>query len=298
MGKLEQMKAMRKDGDLKRLLEKASKILDNPIAMFDTNYHLIANTDVETDDPIWNELVSTGTFCLETQMFFADIYFTYDVSNIEKVVVLKSEYLKHDRVLVPVNNRNGVMVASLVMVACNTPIAEDDIISFCAFADKITNKIRNDEHYTEYGKLYHADLIVRLLDGEITDTRLYAPHIRILYDDFDVYLFMVVIGFRQSGPQEGELEHIKDLFMERYRSSKFAIYSGYILMLTSSKHHVSDDKQILGKYDEFFERYNLAAGISSGFENLYQLRKYYDEAVAALSGGVGSGSGQRVFIRS
>ena len=283
MSKLAQIKAMRKDKDIQSLLNKASSILKNPIAMFDTNYTLIANTDVVTDDPIWNELVSTGTFSLETQKFFADIYFTYDVSNTEKVVVLKSDMLKHDRVLANVYNRDRIKVANLVMVACNTPFDADDIVTFNAFAEKIESKIRDDDHYTEFAKLVYNNLITMLLNGEIKDTKMYAPHMKILYDGFDVWLHIAVIGSSQDGAQQDKLENVKKTLMEKNKSYKFALYSGYVVMIMSSSQIEFNRKRALGKHEEFFEQNELTVGISSGFENLYELRKYYDEAVASLS---------------
>lgn len=69
MGKSDQIEALRKGEGVQYLLDTASKIFNNPIVIFDTNYSLIAYTDVITDDPIWNELISTGTFSADTQLF-------------------------------------------------------------------------------------------------------------------------------------------------------------------------------------------------------------------------------------
>jgi len=290
MSKLEQIKALRKDKDIQFLLDAAYEILLNPIAMFDTNYSLLAYTDVKTDDPIWNELVSTGTFCLETQKFFANEYFTYYVTNADKIVVLKSDELKYDRVLAHVFNRDKIKVALLVMVECNTPFTTDDLVVFSAFADKLTAKIRNDEHFTAYGRSYHDTYFVKLLDGEIKDTRIYSPHIQILYDGFNSYLYVGVITVKQSDTQQGRLEYIRGLLAEKYKSFKFAIYSGFIVMVMSSKNNNFNAKSVLGKFDEFFAQNDILAGISSSFESLYELRMYYDEAVMALKNGIDSDS--------
>ena len=296
MSKLEQIKALRKDKDIQYLLDAAREILLNPIAMFDTNYSLLAYTEVETDDPIWNELISTGTFCLETQKFFANEYFTYYVTNADKLVVLKSDELKYDRVLAHVFNRDKIKVALLVMVECNTPFTTDDLVVFSAFADKLTAKIRNDEHFTAYGRAYHEDYIVKILNGEIKDTRLYSPHIQILYDGFESYLYVAAITVKQSDTQQGRLEYIRNLLFEKYKSFKFAIYSGYIIMVMSSKQNSFNAKNVLGKYDEFFAQNDLLAGVSSGFESLYELRMYYDEAVMALKNGIDSDSDMHLFV--
>ena len=299
MKRLGQIRALKKSLSIQQLLDAASAILLNPIAMFDMNYFLIAHTDVVTDDPLWNELISTGTFSLETQEFFASEYFTYYVSNADRLTVLKSDELKYDRVLANAFNRDHIKVANLVMVGCNTELHADDLIAFTAFADKITNKIRDDEHYTEYGRSYHDALFVKILDGEIKDTRLYAPHVQVLYDGFESFLHLAVVDIGQSGARADRLARIKDLLVEKSKSFKFAIYSGYIVMIMSSKHNAFNSKRFLAKYGDFFRENDIFVGVSSGFENIYELRKYYDEAVLALKNSVKSNKNngdRRIFV--
>ena len=47
---------------------------------------------------------------------------------------------------------------------------------------------------------------------------------------------------------------------------------------------------------EVFEKNNIYAGISSNFENLYETRTYYIEAVNALNDGLNSNNQQRIFL--
>jgi len=296
MNKIDQIKALKKDRSIQDLLNDARKILRNPIAMFDTNYSLIAYTEVETDDPVWNELITTGTFSMETQAFFADTYFTLNVTNADKIVELKSEELKYDRLLANTFNRNRIKVANLVMVACTTPFTADDLVAFNALAEKMTARIRNDESYTEYGKEYHSDLIGKILDGYIKDTRVYAPHVQILYDGFESYLYIAVVDAGQSGAQRDKLVVIRDLLMEKYKSFKFAIYSDYIVMVISSKQGNFSIKRVFGKYEELFEQNDLCVGVSNSFDSMYDLRKYYDEALAALKCDKDDSSDKRVFL--
>ena len=296
MGKLEQIRALKKGGSIQNLLDNAYRIFGNPIAMFDTYYSLIAYTDVPTDDPVWNELITTGTFSIQTQEFFANERFTFFVTNADKIVVLKSDELKYDRVLALVYNRNRIKVANLVMVDSNTPSSTDDLIAFNAFADKMISKIHDDEHFTVYGREYHNSLIGKILDGIIRDTRVYAAHIQILYDGFESYLYLAVIDTSKSGLNSDRLENIRDLLIEKYQSFKFAIYSDYIIMIMSSKQNSFYADRVLGKHADFFELNDLYAGVSSSFENLYEMRAYYDEAVDTLKRGLENDGNQRVHI--
>ena len=81
-----------------------------------------------------------------------------------------------------------------------------------------------------------------------------------------------------------------------YKSFKFAVYSNRIVMIMSSKQNIFNKKQILRDFGGFLKQNDLTAGISGVFENLYDVRKYYEEALEALCSGVCRGEGERIFM--
>jgi len=295
VGKLEQIKALGNGQGIQYLLDAAYEIFQNPIAMFDTYYTLKVHTDVASDDPLWNELISTGTFSRKTQEFFAKEYFTEYVANADKLVVLKSDELKHDRILGNIFNRDKIKIGQIVMVGGDALIGAEDTVAFDALADKITAEIRDDEYFTAYGRAYHEDIITKLLDKVIREPKIYTSHIQILYEGFEDYLCVAVVDVTQNDTWQDKLAHGKKLLESKYRSFKYAIYADYIVIIMSSKYRNFYGEQFFGIRNSFFEQNNLLVGMSDSFENLYELREYYDRAVKALKTGVKSQSGRRVF---
>jgi len=300
MGKLEQIKTLEKGKGIQYLLDAAHKIFQNPIAMFDTNYNLKAYTDVASDDPLWNELISTGTFSMQTQEFFAQEYFTEDVANADKLVILKSGELKHDRILGYIFNKENIRVALIVMVGL-APFSGEDTVAFEGLADKITDEIQDDEYYTSYGRAYHEAIIVQLLDGMIKDPTIYNPHVQILCDGFEAYLYAAVVDITHNNLEtkdshQNNLVHFKSLLENSYRSLKYAVYSGFIVMIMSSKQKDFNEGLFFDKDNNPFTHNNLLVGISDSFENPYRLREYYDHALAALKNGIAENKGQHFFL--
>ena len=301
MSKLTEIKALEKGRGIQYLLDAAYKIFQNPIAIFDTNYDLKVYADAASDDPLWNELISTGTFSMKTQEFFAKECFTEDVANANKLVILKSSKLKHDRILGYIFNRDNIKVALIVMVGLDTLSGPEDMAAFEELADKITVEIHDDNYFTAYGTAYHEAVIVKLLDRDIKDPIIYTPHVQIFLDGFEDYLCVAVVDIMKNasgteGSLQDRLVYFKNLLAERYRSFKYAIYSGYLVMIMSSKHTDFYQVQFFTRDDNPFEQNNLFVGISSSFENPYELREYYDEAVTALINGIDKNNGQRVFL--
>ena len=296
MSKLQQIQALPKGKGIQYLLDEASRIFCNPIAMFDTYYALIANTDVVTDDPLWNELISTGTFSMKTQEFFAHECLIEDVANADKLVVTKSDNFKYDRMTAIVFNREQIWVAVIVIVGCNTPFEPDDPAAFEAFADVLTREIQDDEYYTAFGRAYHDDIINKLLNHQIAEPRIYTAHVQILYAGFENYLYLAVVDVSQNDTYRDRPAHFRDLLAWKYPSFKFAIYSDYVIMLMSSKSNVFPFQRIFGIHDNPLTHDNIFVGISSGFENMYELHKYYDEAVTAIKDGMKHDRDQRIFL--
>jgi len=233
---------------------------------------------------------------MKTQEFFAKECFTEDVANADKLVMLKSSKLKYDRVLGHIFNSDHIKVANLIMVGCAAPFETEDLEVFEKLADKITLEIKNDRYFTAYGRAYHEAIINKLLDGVITDPLIYTPHVQILYDGLDDYLYVAVVDVTQNDVYQNRLTYFKDLLESTYRSFKYAIYSNYIVMIMSSKHKVFHEEQFFDACNNPFIQNNLLVGISSNFESLYELREHYETAVATLKKGMECSNIQRVFF--
>ena len=296
MSKLAQVSALENGRGIQYLLDSGYTIFHNPIAIHDTNYDLIAYTDVVSDDPLWNELIFTGTFSMKRQEFYARECFTENVANADKMVLLKSSKLKYDRLVGYIVNRDYIKVAIIVMVGCGTPLGEDDAAAFEMFIDKITGEIKNNGYFTAFGRAYHEEIINKLLDRLIGDPKIYTPHVQILYDGFADYLYLAVAGATQSNVRQGRLAYYKSLLESKYQNFKFAVHSDYVVMIMSSKNNTASKECFFSEAGNILEQNNLYAGISSGFENLYELPEYYTKAVVALKKGIESNSGQRVFL--
>ena len=293
MNRLSQIEALANSKGVKYLLDAAREVFNNPIVMFDTNYNLIAYTELFPDDPLWKELTETGTFSLKTQEFFAQEYFTEDAANASKMVILKSKKLKYDRMLGNIINGDRIKVANIIMCE-STPFEEEDTEAFVKLADKISSEIVDDEFYLKYGRDYHEDKINKLLDKIIHDPLIYTAHVQILYDGFDDYLYVAVVDVSRNSVHENKLQYFKSLLESMYRMFKFSIYHDRIVMVMSSKLKKFDKRLYFGTHNNFLEQNNLYIGISGSFESLYELRENYDQAVIALEKGIGDGNGQRV----
>lgn len=285
--KMNQVEALKNKRSIQNFLDEAHIILENPIAMFDTEYRLQAYTSVITDDPIWNELVTYGEYSYKTQVLFMEEGFVDAVANTKVTAYLASDKLKYDRIYGKLYNEHNIHVANLILIACERPFNDDDLEIFEAICNIFSKKIIRSGLYQTYGKLYQENYIRKLINGEITDRALYAAHIAIVYNNFNSSMRLLVADIgKNNSDAYSKITYFRDLFRQTQSKFIYAIYSKYILIIMGSDNKQFDAKKELGSIYKLCEKNGIYCGVSNRFDNLYELRKHYFEAIDALSNGL------------
>ena len=296
MGKVKQITTLTNGNGIQHLLDEAYTVLRNPLAIFDTNYKLMAYTDVPCDDDLWRELITTSSFSQKTLNLFAAETFIEQVANSDTVAVLKSTKLVYNRLSGSIVNAENVRVANLVMVGYNEPGDEESVRAFEELVNKLSLEIQGDAYYISYGRAFHEAMINQLINGEIDDPKLNTAHIQILYDGFEDYIYVAVIDTSQSSFTQGDSRvFFRDLIEKNHKLSKFAHHENQTIMLMSSKHKYPSKAGLFDKSHSLLDKYNLFVGISDSFDNLYELRQYYDQAVDVLQSRIAQGE-RRVYF--
>lgn len=294
--KIEQLRAIKTGKGVQHILDEAYIIFGNPILAHDMDYKVIAKTEMPiTDDPIWNEFETTGMVGHDRLVFFRDECFFEMAANAKKITFLLSDKLKYDRIHGKLFTKNYIQVGCACIVECCHPF-EDDTPEFfeilCSILDKELSK---SELFRNYGQTYMETLVEKLIENSIEDINILTAHIESIYIGTKPNLYLAVADITQCDPTHTNLAYFRDLFKQTQPAFKYAIYSNYIVIIISSDDATLHVKKDLNRLNRLFEQHNIYAGISSCFENLLELRKYYTEAVNALNGGLKNDGTQRTF---
>ena len=302
MDMAEKVRAIENGNGIQFLLNSAYMILNNPIYVIDINYNLLAYTKVSIDDPNWNELISTGSFSLKTLEILANEGLIESITNVDTTVILRNEKLKHAKMAGHFVNRDNIKVGIAMMTEYNAPFDVENTAAFEMLTEKITDEIRNYDYFTMLAMTFHEDKINQLLDGAVKNPLLYNPQAQVLYDNFDDYLYVAVVSVEQydilDNVHRNRLEYFKSMLKTMFPFFKYSVYSDYIVILMSSKNKIYGGTPFFNIEAELFERNGFFVGISDSFENIYELRTYYDQAVAELSNGMRNKDGRRFFSQS
>lgn len=289
---MEQVKKLKNGIGVQRLIDEASKILGNPLLVFNTEYELLAHTEVITDDAFWNELVTQGTFGKESQQLFVDEGFVEEVAN-SRIALLRSEN-RYDRISGKLYNKNNSFVSNLLIVACNKPFGENDQMVFEIICKLLTKEISKNEFFQEYEQTHQESIIKNLLDGNY-DIKQDIAQVSILYDSLGPSLYIAVLDISFCNIENSNTDYFIKLLRTSMPRFKYATYSGYILMIISTNNDTLDVGNELRHLIKFLEQNNIYAGISGRFENLFDLNKYYSDAQKSLSYLLENKCSKRIF---
>jgi len=297
VNKIEQIKTLENGRGLQYLLNKASEVFGNPILMHDLDCKAIAYTEnVVTDDRIWNDFVTNGGHTSEVIELFINENIFDTAANAKTVAILNSVKLKNDRIFGRVRNKDNITVAGVDLVCCYKPFEDGDLEVFEVFCQKLSKEINKNEYYQIYGQTYQEKLIEKLIDGDIEDKRVYPVHIDSIYSGLKENIYLGVADVTKSTHGDSSPAYFKDLFKQTQPAFKYAIYSNYVIFIFRSDDTKLNLKRGFKNLKVLFEQNNIYVGISSYFENLFELSKYYHEAVNTLNYGLNSNSIQRIFL--
>ena len=294
--KRKQLKALENVRGVQNILDEAYKILGNPLLAHDMEYKLFAhNKDAVNDDPIWNEFTTNGTVDLHRLEFYKNETFFDMAAYAEKVTFLPSDSLKYDRIFGKLFVEDHIQIGCVVITACDKTFESYDIELFEIVCDILNKEFSKSEYYQNYGQAYMETLIGKLIEDNLDNKLLYTTHIESIYTGLKGDIRLIVADISQIDPTFSQLVFFRDLFKQTQPSFKYAIYLNYIIILMGSDSETFHIKQDLHKLYRIFEQNNIYAGISSRFENLFGLSRYYNEAVNALKLGLKTNGSQRIF---
>ena len=298
--KMRQLKRIKNGQGLQHILDEVYAIMGNPALIFDMDYQLIASpTGAVNDDPIWCEFMAHGKLHDETIEFFKKESFIDSVANctqFDGVTYLFSRKLKYNRIFGQIYNKDQMPVADLVMVACESPFEDYTPALIKTVCAVLSAEIGEMAYYERYGQIYQDNMIEKLIEGSIDDKEIYSGHVSNIERGLKANIFVAVADVTQAAAQDKDLAYFRALFKQAEPAFKYAVYAEYIVILISSHNSMLNRQLDLNSLAALCERENICVGVSSCFENLFEMHKYYLEAIDALHDEKQRAAGQKIKI--
>lgn len=283
---LAQLRAFQKlaDRDLQYLVNEAYRILGNPIILCNLDWEILAYAEgVIIDDPIWNHHIHNRTITDEMKDFCMSEGLSEILSSANVLDVFHSDKLRHDRLIVKLFGKDGIIMAFAIMIAAEGVFHEQNTLLVEGICKKIMKEMGKIDRYKEYGQRTLEYYITKLMDTDVRNDRYAINYIEMVYSGLKSNLYVAVADIGRSDPTYAKLAYYKELFKRTRPAFKYAIYSKHIVIIMSTDADIFYPGRCLNRLNKIIKLDNIRIGISSRFENLFELLKHYNEAVAAIT---------------
>jgi len=295
LDKKERLKKL-KGTSIQHILNSAYEILGNPILMFDTSYNLLAFTEgIVTDDWLWNELTTLGTFSHETVDFFNSEHFILSYAESEVVSLMQSDKLKYDRMNGKLFDRDNVQLGDINVTACSKPFEENDMELIEFLCEILSIELQNSEFYQNIERVYQESLLDDFIEGNVSDSDTAKSRVEKLHSELKPNLYVAVVDVTLYEQTNTHLAYFRDLFRKLQPEYKYYVHLNNIVIIINTDYTILSVKRDLDKLNEFFAKYTICAGVSRSFPDLYELREHFRQAINALNYGLKSKRKQQFF---
>ncbi|MDR0491613.1 MAG: helix-turn-helix domain-containing protein [Oscillospiraceae bacterium] len=266
--------AMPKKQYLGALLDTAYIYMGNPIMIVDHTHHLV---DYRQKNPVsikkWQSLIDNGLYDLS---LIDDYFFKKQKEAAQTREVLRIELGKHRAYTCSIVC-DEIYMGVVSLLEYERTVTEHDVEILKTVAEIISIKMEQTKSYPEGTEYQYGLILFDLLYGKIRGEN--ELSYRMASRNWKPKSNNQVLLIRTKDKEMAK--HARKSFAEAFPSLKCIVLEGEALVLLETDAGI----QIPGGIDDFCIRHNASAGASAPFNDLMDLRIYYEQARKALEFG-------------
>lgn len=272
--------ALLEDNNFNRIIDCAARLLRNPVAVFDTSYHIIAHSRIyHVTDPTWQEGIRQG-------------YWDYEIIAKVRRRLTRQQH-PDDTVIIggisPLRRRfsqltmGGLHLGYFVVLEYNDALEKisDEIYRF-------TGSILAKELAAERPVILHSrdrvseSIMSDLLNAGFPNRLLFRERIAGTPLDLQTIFQVVMVDLNSYAADNLQNEHLKCKISELLPYSWSIIDDSYVAVLIDRGRRVYAAPQPLERFAGYLRETGIRAALSSTFADLYLFPEFCSQAVRTL----------------
>lgn len=273
------------EGGVQAMVDYSIKAFNNPILIFDANFNIIAgNIDeikkvTESHDLIENRIFSDKEF----QMINSRNHIHERVRKSEIPILSYNEAICTEQLLYSINTRKDI--GHIVITASNRPFDSTDIEFLKILKNYINEQLKKDE-FIHNSKGFNYEYFVKdLLDGKISTDKPLFNHMNYVSNEFYGNIYCLVIDPSRNSCTLNTTR-IRNIFEKYYSNCKSILYKGELLIILTKPKNQYLNSNDLSIISNICIENNLYAGLSNCFQNIFELKEYYSQALSSIELGI------------
>ncbi len=263
------------------LIDEAYRALNNPIALVDTNYKILASSqNIIYDRPDLQEQNILG-YMTDSNIEAMKRDRVYEIARENGYPYYnKAKDAKYGWVTALVNI-HGIESAQMGIMECNHKITDDDLELIDFLCRLVSLELQKSNFYRNNQSLMHSLFLSELLDNRIRDISTIKHRIQSLGWKVTQNLYLMTISEQHADIFDKKAQLISKQLHQILPDSRWVIYDGRIVFLICLPDAQGTIFYAEGELAKYLEINNLTAAVSRCFHSFLDVRKYYEESLTA-----------------
>ena len=266
--------------DLVEIVKAAAAVVQNPVAVIDSSYAMLAWSHLETvQDKTWLERVKEGYWDYD---FVAKVkHSTENATQTPKQSAIVTGLSPLRRRIDSLTLRGGWLGYSAVL-EMETPLEDIDEDVYAYVRDVLAKALAAERaYYIHSGQDTGTSFMLRdLLNMHFPNKILFQERIRGSVFDRNTIFQLFSISLDEYVPSG---EKLKTTLQTVFPHSWSSYDKDNIIVLIDRTATLRDDEQALSRFSNFLQKHSLSAGQSTPFNDLYILPQQREQAARALA---------------
>jgi len=282
---------------IQSIIDVATELMGNPIILADSTFKLICSTrNVETEDKYWNELVRDGYFSNETVTYLRTHKYFEMMNRDSGPVYFSKDVFGVARIIWRLKVKNKI-VGQLCVLECYRTLNENDTRLFAKICDAVSCEMQKNTFIRNSKGHMYETFILDILEEKIKAKKTVDERIKYLNIVLKEYLYVFTVDTTTLYDKDNiYITYLSDVLEQIISGSKSVIYRDNIVLIVSRSSELSLQEQDMKEMVLFLKNNNIYCGISRCFQELVDLKEYYQQSIKALEYGKHMKKDEFVFL--
>jgi len=262
--------------DLKEINKIISDFLNNPSIIIDSNFRIITHSDSSLiKDEIWTTNINKGYCSIEFINFVQNLP-QVKASNNNEITKVNCYASKISRWTSKISIDDTVL-AHLIILEQNNELSTNEKYFMTLVSSILTSIITSNSNGLLIDNTIYESLIVSLLEGKRVDSNYIESTLKANYKLLKDNICIMVINLDNYHYKQQASKYLYQLLEEIIQTSHIFYQNSIVLVYDFDSYPILCNETLV-KLDNLLEEQQLKIAISNGFNDLAELRKYYQQA--------------------
>lgn len=280
---------------INNIIKVSAEILNNPVILVDGAYRLITYTTIGTvEDQLWQDITQNGLCSNEYVIKFKKDKIFERIANKPFPIIIDKGIANNLRRIICRIAIDNEMVGILGVLESNRKFSQEDIKLIKLLADIVAIEMQKNESVEDLKGGVWKKALLDMLEDTSANKEILEERAKLINLQPFKYLYIVTIPINEFDDNASLAKYLKIRFRYIFPSSFPITYKGRLVLLLSFL-NLQEFKEKEEEFVALISDFNLKAGVSSSFDNIKEIRKYYLQAEKILELGKKLDDKSRLF---